>query len=260
MDLDYAKVEDINDPDQKGRIQVRVLPQLKDVRKDLLPWYDPFEGTSTSEEMSFNPPKTGSLVLVKVTSSTFKSGFYYSGVHTRNLFDYDVVSSSLSNIDEISDTSYPNVKFRLLEDGSIMFNNTNTGDLGIFHNTGSYSIIRFNGSLINYSVEAIRSYNDNASVEMKSNGHVDYDCTQINFNGDSKSFVTHTELNTALQSFKTSIETAISAGIASAIVGHAHAGVTTGPGTSAVGAGSGVVPPIVLDISSSQTTTVKTGG
>lgn len=170
MDLDYAKVEDINDPEKKGRIRVRVLPQLKDVKKELLPWYDPFEGTSTGEEMSFNPPKIGSLVLVQVTSSTFKKGFYCSSLHTRNLFNYDVISDSLSNIDEISDTSYPNVKFKLLEDGSIMFNNTNTGDLGIFHSTGSYSIIRGNGSLINYSVEAIRSYNDNGFFEIKVNG------------------------------------------------------------------------------------------
>ena len=76
----------------------------------------------------------------------------------------------------------------------------------------------------------------------------------IDLNGDSKKFVTYTELNTALQSFKTTIE----ASIASAIIGHTHSGVTTGPGVSGPGAGAGSA--IALDISASETTTIRTGG
>lgn len=76
----------------------------------------------------------------------------------------------------------------------------------------------------------------------------------IDLNGDSKRLVTYGELNTALQSFKTSVDTAI----AGAITGHSHAGVTTGPGTSATGVGA--APPTSLDISASETSTIRTGG
>lgn len=76
----------------------------------------------------------------------------------------------------------------------------------------------------------------------------------IDLNGDSKKLVTYGELNTALQSFKTSVDTAI----LSAITGHTHAGVTTGPGTS--GPGAGAATPTSLDISASQTSTLRTDG
>jgi len=64
---------------------------------------------------------------------------------------------------------------------------------------------------------------------------------KIELNGSSKNFVTHTELNTALQSFITSLNL------------HVHATAAVGP----------PVPPTVLlslDISTSKTTTVVTGG
>lgn len=76
----------------------------------------------------------------------------------------------------------------------------------------------------------------------------------INLNGDSKSFVTYGELNTALASFKSSIDAAI----AGAITGHTHAGVYPGGSTTAPGVGS--APATNIDISSSETQTIKTGG
>lgn len=60
----------------------------------------------------------------------------------------------------------------------------------------------------------------------------------IELNGNSKKFVTHAELNTALQTFVTSLNT----NLASKLDGGGTAGVLT------------------IDISASETTTVKTGG
>lgn len=65
----------------------------------------------------------------------------------------------------------------------------------------------------------------------------------ILLNGDSKTFVTHAELDSALQ------------GLITYLNGHAHSGVTTGGGTSGPPAS-----PTSLDISAAETTTVKTGG
>ncbi len=63
----------------------------------------------------------------------------------------------------------------------------------------------------------------------------------ISMNGDTKAFVTHTELDTALQTFITALNT------------HVHA--TAGTGTP-----SPPVTPLSLDISAAETTTIKTGG
>lgn len=89
------------------------------------------------------------------------------------------------------------------------------------------------------------------------NGDINIDGTSINLNGDSKTFVTYAELNTALQAFKTSIESSIIGTVNSGIVSHTH--VETG-GTTANGVGTGTLVPTTIDISASQTTTIKTGG
>lgn len=65
----------------------------------------------------------------------------------------------------------------------------------------------------------------------------------IELNGDSKRLVTYGELNTALQAFKTLINA------------HVHSG-----GTLALGLTGPPSVPTTLDISASQTSTLKTGG
>lgn len=87
-----------------------------------------------------------------------------------------------------------------------------------------------------------------STIKLDASGNID-------LNGDGKRLVTYGELNTALQSFKTSIDSSI----ASAIVGHTHSGVTTGPGVSGPGAGAATVP-TSLDISAAETSTLRTDG
>ena len=75
-----------------------------------------------------------------------------------------------------------------------------------------------------------------SKIKLDSNGNIE-------LNGDSKRFVTYSELNSALQDLVTYIN------------GHAHTGVTTGGGTSGTPA-----TPTSLDISAAETETIKTGG
>jgi hypothetical protein len=63
----------------------------------------------------------------------------------------------------------------------------------------------------------------------------------ISLNGDSKTFVTHAELNTALQTFITALNP------------HVHLDPSSGTTGSPV-------TPLSLDITASATTTIKTGG
>lgn len=66
---------------------------------------------------------------------------------------------------------------------------------------------------------------------------------EIHLNGSSKTFVTHAELDTALQAFK---------GLINA---HVHTG-----GTLALGLTGAPSVPMTIDISAAETTTIKTGG
>lgn len=66
---------------------------------------------------------------------------------------------------------------------------------------------------------------------------------KIELNGNTKKFVTHKELNTALQKF------------VSALNAHTHTGVQSGPGSTGTPAA-----PMTIDISDAATSSVVTGG
>lgn len=99
-------------------------------------------------------------------------------------------------------------------------------------------------SFIHYSRDTLKAFplcifNSNAKVKIEAEGgKLKTTATAIELNGNSKQFVTWAELNQALQTFMTTLNA------------HTHSG-----------AGSGVpTTPMVLDISSAKTTTIKTGG
>jgi hypothetical protein len=83
-----------------------------------------------------------------------------------------------------------------------------------------------------------------SDIDINGGGTITIDgTTNIELNGNSKSFVTYTELNMALQLLVTALNS------------HTHTGVQAG-GSSTGTPGS----PMTLDISSSETSTIKTGG
>lgn len=75
------------------------------------------------------------------------------------------------------------------------------------------------------------------------------DTNKIELNGNSKQFVTWSELNSALSSFVTNLSTALLA-----------ATYVNAAGTPTVLAWTGGTPPTTIDISSAKTTSVVTGG
>lgn len=155
-----AIVTNIEDPNQKGKVQVRVLPYLKDVKEDLLPWYDPFVGVGSTDEVSFNPPKVGSNVIV-LYKDTFQYGFYIGQDYIEGFFDYASIESKLSGVTELSDTTYPNLHFKLTEEGNLYFHNVNTGDEGTLHKSGSYTMFDAQGNIIaNAKGNKHKVYND----------------------------------------------------------------------------------------------------
>lgn len=75
----------------------------------------------------------------------------------------------------------------------------------------------------------------------------------VELNGDGERPVVYSDLKTALDNFKSSINSAISG----AITGHTHA-VTTAPGTT--GPGAGAAPAVTVNIAASESQKVKIGG
>jgi len=141
----YAEVIDINDPDKKGKIKIKILPEFNDMSEDLLPWAKPFITTGmTDKEYDFHPPTVGSKILI-LTDDKFRTFYYVHGIMIEGLFDYDAIKTKLDTVSEMTDTEYPNVDFTLLNDGSISFYNRQTGDNGFIHNSGTYYIIDSNG-------------------------------------------------------------------------------------------------------------------
>lgn len=127
-------------------------------------------------------------------------------------------------------------------DGEILIDNGNgsytiapDGEITIQNGSGAFSVATSGEVTINSGA---------GDITVTASGNIE-------MNGNTKSFVTHTELDLALQGFITTLNTqlaSIQAGAAAAI---AASGLWLTPL---------VIGGIVLDISSSQTTTIKTGG
>lgn len=116
--------------------------------------------------------------------------------------------------------------------------NTKPGEYGIGSPlTGANIYFKENGSCVIEIPE--ENFIVNATKNIELNG------AEVNLNGDSKRFVTHAELDTALQSFN------------SVLNSHTH---LYAPGPGAPVASATPLPLSSIDISASETQTIKTGG
>lgn len=133
-----------NDPDQLGRLQIRVLPELKDVADDLLPWMRPF----MYQDMSHDIPEIDTPIFCFFMDSHWQRGYWITCQHIDGFYDYIDGVSFIDRISEIDNQAYPEPVFRKFSDNTILFHNTLTRDTGIYSPSGSYAIINYQGSLI----------------------------------------------------------------------------------------------------------------
>lgn len=166
FELYDAQVISVNDPDSKGKIQVKILPELKDVPNSNLPWAVPFFSHNSSSEFSNDLPIEGSLVRVLV-SNKWKRFYYLSNRFFENLFNFNTVTSSLGKASEITGKNYVDLKFRMYKDGGLEFHNTNTGEHGFIHKSGSYNIFDSTGNIItNVSGNQWKLYGEYAGIKV----------------------------------------------------------------------------------------------
>ena len=189
--LYYGLVIDNMDPDESGKVQIRLLPEMKDVAVADLPWLRPFMPKAMTEEsVSFDPLEVGSPAWCFFMDSDFQYGWYVSGAFVDGFFDYGTVQSDLGNIEELDTQEYPQAKFTRYEDGTIYFHNSKTGETGIYHNTGSYVVFDKDGGLTGYSNKQLHLYTDGNAIRMENQGDVYHDANgTIYLNGDSDSLV-----------------------------------------------------------------------
>ncbi len=168
----YATVTNNEDEDTKGKVQVRILPEFKDIKESMLPWASPFYSTgfsTTSQSMSI--PEIGSKLYI-LADEKFRKFYYLQGAYVDGLFDWGAIDTALDAVTELSDKTYPSVDFTLLNDGSIRFNNRDTGDIGFLHNTGTYFIIDTDGyiTVSEVSGNIVKLNSDGISI-VDSNGN-----------------------------------------------------------------------------------------
>jgi len=172
LNLHYAEVTDNDDPNKKGFVQIRILPQFKDIKESLLPWARPFKTSGfDGNNQSMSLPEIGAKIWT-LCDDKFITFYYLYGSFTSGLFDYDSIKSSLDSVTELSDSAYPNIDFQLLNDGSIRFHNRTSGDHGFLHNTGTYTIIDTNGYVTISESSGNKTVFDNSGILIQdSNGN-----------------------------------------------------------------------------------------
>lgn len=163
--------ENKNQSSKDSYIKVRIIPELKDVGENDLPWVRPFTGLGMGLSLfEHNPPEINDNVWVFFKDEPYwKEGFYISGRYIDGLFDYTKWDDG--KIPDKDTSAYPNPRFWYIPDGSIFFIDYDTGDKGVLNNNGTYILMKGNGEIYYYLKDkSLKIHNDNGFFEIKSNG------------------------------------------------------------------------------------------
>jgi len=209
LKLRDATVIDNNDEKQAGRVQVRILPEHRDVDEGLLPWAYPYNISrfgAMADVGTMNIPEIDSIVKVIVLDAEYHQIFYLPFGSTildrlpREFFDNNL------DVDGVIDTpEYPQPHFSVTPDGTLFFNNTDTGEMGIQSSTGLYVVVDKEGSLhVRYGKTVlIHDKDDKVSLELNVDDDkitmkaksivIDTDAIEVGGAGDSVALFTPLE-------------------------------------------------------------------
>ena len=202
-----AKVVDINDENETGKIKVRVYPELIDVDEDFLPWASCYSNSinGTSESVGEHTfPEVDSWVRVFIEDyPVFQRVRIISNDYVEGLYIYKK-AEGLTEITELDEQTYPQPIFKFYKDGTIQFHNTDTGESGTLYGDGSYQIKDKNGNIISYSINEHKFYNDKGYIKLTNDGKIELN--------DNKDFaVKFKPLDSGLKAYKTQIDTYLTA-------------------------------------------------
>ena len=170
--LHTAQVLKIDDEDKKGRVQIKILPEME--KAESFPWAMPFITYSSEKTLENDLPSEGSVIRV-LRDKTWKRFYYLPNRYFYGLYDFSKISDifddkSLENVD----TEYKNIKFRLFEDGTLVFHNNSDGSHGIIQSTGSYTVFNSEGTLL-ANLQKDMKVNQEGNTEYRQKGNLNFE-------------------------------------------------------------------------------------
>lgn len=172
LNLYIGRVISTNDTDKQGRVQIKFLPEMKDVKDDDCPWCVPFFGNSSEDEIIQDFPPDDTLVWC-LADSNFYEKYYLGRYNTKGTYDFDTVKDLLEKFSDAdtSDSDYQYLKFYLYEDGGLSFYNTNNGEKGFLNKNETYTLYDKDGNYYIYGKDKkITVYNDKSTLLVDTNG------------------------------------------------------------------------------------------
>lgn len=173
-------VIDSKDPEEKGRIQVRVLPHCSEFKEGDCPWLKPFSGAYFGEELQFSSFEKGALVWCMMDETEHEK-YIVAPYHVPLFFDFSVVKSVLDQVPELT-VKYEVMEFKKYNDGSVVFHNRETGDHGFVNSGGYYDIIDTDGNRVE-KVKTKKTLSDD-TIDIEAGGEINIDSSgKITING-----------------------------------------------------------------------------
>ena len=146
-----AEVVDVADEEEKGKVKVRIIPELNEVSEDLLPWVRPRKQSETGVSAGVgehNVPDVGSIVLVVIYSEDWSTIDYTTdSLSLPSLYPYEEAVAELDAVADKEAFEYPQPAFRRTKDGVVFAHDTEQGQLGLKHPSGLYVWIGTAGEL-----------------------------------------------------------------------------------------------------------------
>ncbi len=163
-----AIVIDNSDPDQLGKVKIRIMPEMETFSEDMLPWVGIYKNSiGFSQDVGTHElPENDSLIRVLIEDWPFLRKIrIISDDYVEGLYFYDK-SSGLSSITELGTQTYPQPIFKVYKDRTIDFHNSETGEHGTLFSNGGYFLCSANGTLfLNSNNRRLKIYNAQASLK-----------------------------------------------------------------------------------------------
>ena len=144
--LYLAKVVNNNDsafPDKKklGRVQVRLIPEMETIQDVDLPWAKPFMLPVAN---SYMIPEIGDVLYVISLDEFYKTLFYLDVAAFDATRNQQVAYQQAA---KFATGQYPNLKVEQYKDGTCIFRDSTTGDIGVVHKSGTILAIGGDGKV-----------------------------------------------------------------------------------------------------------------
>ena len=173
-----AKVLDTSDPEELGRIQLKVIPELSAIPDDDCPWCFPESGGIHGK--SFGLPLVDSWVSCVVWNKYWNEITFLPFTITSpkdHLFE-DWKRDVLENIDDIEeDPEEEHLVVEQFEDDFSSFHDTKNSQHGFYHPSGFYGIVNKDGEAYVQFIKKIVFHNKNSDLVISA----DSDSGEITF-------------------------------------------------------------------------------